>query len=349
MLENQAKLASGEGVFKGFDPTSDPAYLQYYQDNIYELGSGHRQEYEEPHYYGSYSVAHFKPLQRLVAPTNSGNEDDSREERALTVLDNELPIDNEELIGGNDEAGLNTDNGRKIRLCATERMASSSRATSKQEAGGFISLNQSPYTSSSQSTVESGGSSTSVLLPNITTKNEDGSGPGGPGASTTRSSYVPSYSAMNNAKKKKDNGKDFMRTKVKYFDDWSRRMERAPLPPCPKGSDGECTISPYKQKSAAVKALTATEYKSLIAFIATKEKALEAVEQAGNADPALYDDHGMLVVQHAGVSSKPSNQPLNTKKRGSKESSEQDEDHYSENEESDGASSAKKQYTSRYV
>jgi hypothetical protein len=107
---------------------------------------------------------------------------------------------------------------------------------------------------------------------------------------------VLSYSSINNAKKKRDDGKDFMRTKVKYFDDWSRRMNRASLPPRPKGPDSKYTISSYKQKSAEVKALTITEDKSLIAFIAAKEQALKAVGQAEGADPAMYDDHGMLVL-----------------------------------------------------
>ena len=73
-------------------------------------------------------------------------------------------------------------------------------------------------------------------------------------------------------------------------------MKRAPLPPRPKGADGRYIISAYKQKSAAVKALTTADDKRLVAFIASKEKALKAVEQTGSADPAMYDDDGMLVV-----------------------------------------------------
>lgn len=55
-------------------------------------------------------------------------------------------------------------------------------------------------------------------------------------------------------------------------------------------------MSPYKQNSAAVKALTTADDKSLIAFIASKEKALNAVEQTGNANAAIYDNKRMLVL-----------------------------------------------------
>jgi len=149
---------------------------------------------------------------------------------------------------------------------------------------------------------------------------------------------------MNNAKRKKDNGNEFMRTKVKHLNDWLRRMKRAPLPPRSRGVDGKYTISRFKQKSEAIKALTSADDKSLLAFIKTKEEALDVVEQTGTADPSMYDDTGMLVIKSTPRSSKTRNQPIDSKKRGREELSEEDDYNYS-----DGASSRKKHCTSRYV
>jgi hypothetical protein len=343
--ENQAKLATGEGIFKGFDPTTDPAYLSNYNTNIYGPGSRYGQGYEEP-YYGGCAVAHVKPLQQLVAPTGGGSKDYGIDRRVSAVLDSEVVIDNKVLTGVKDEAGLDRYNGRKGRLGETKLMLSSSKSASKKETGGFTSLNRSTYASSLQSNLSSGESSTSESLQTSPTKNEDKSGSGAP---RTRSPYVPSYSAMNNAKKKKDNGNEFMRTKAKHFDDWLKRMKREPLPQRPRGVDGKYTISRFKQKSEAIKALTTEDDKSLNAFIKTKEKALGVVEQTGTADPSWYDDDGMLVVKPDASFSNPKNQSVDSKRKGSEEIGAEDEDAYSGNEDFDATSSPKQQCTSRYA
>jgi hypothetical protein len=290
-------------------------------------------------------MPHVARLKQIVVPAKTPNAEQTVEEKATSGVDNQLFTDNKLLIELN-EAGMCRVDGMKTSSRATEPRPSSSKYTSKQTVGGFNSLKKSEYMFNSQSTISSRSSSTSALPQTSTSQNEDNSASG---ALSTRTSHVPSYSSINNAKKKKDDGKDFMRTKVKYFDDWSRRMNGLPLPPRPKRADGRYAMSRYKQKSAAVKALTPADGKSLIAFIASKEKALRAVEQTGSADPAMYDDNGMLVVQHDASSSKPSNQPLDSKKEGSEELGEEDEDASSENEDSDAASSRMKHYTSRYV
>jgi hypothetical protein len=344
--ENQAKLGAGEGVFKGFDPTTDPAYLTSFKDNIYDLGQRYRLGYEEPHYYGGYTVAQVAHPQQLVGPTSSADQEDYAAEQASTGFDNELIIDNDISIGEKDGSGTDRVTRREDKLLAARPMRSSSISTSRPESGNFDTPNKPMNASSLQATLHSGASSTLSLLPTSNTENEDNSSSS---VSSKRTPYIPSYSSMNNAKKKKDNGNEFMRTKVKYFDDWLRRMKRAPLPQRPRGRDGKYTISRFKQKSEAIKALTSADDKSLLAFINTKQKALGVVEQTGTADPSLYDDDGMLVVQHGASSSKLSNQPLNPKKRGREELGEEDEVTSSEKEDSDATSAPKKHCTSKYV
>jgi hypothetical protein len=260
--------------------------------------------------------------QQLVRHTNTAGVGDAAQEKTPDVLDNELFIDNSALIGAKGKAGTNRVNNRKDRLVVPEFVPSSSTNTAKQDGGRF--------TSSKPHTV----------------KNEDKSGSG---ASSTRTPYVPSYTSMNNAKKKKDNGNEFMRTRVKHFDDWLRRMKRSPLSPRSRGADGKYTISRFKQKSEAIKALTSADDKSLLAFIKTKEEALDVVEQTGTADPSMYDGEGMLVIKPDDSSSRPRKQPLNSKKRGSEELGGEDGDDYSGNEEFESASSPKQHCTSRYV
>ena len=284
--------------------------------------------------------------QQLVGTTSSGDQEDHTADQVSTVFDNKFFIDNDIPIGEKDESGTDRVTWRKGKLLAASPMRSSSISTSRPKAGNFNLLNKPKSASSLQATLHSGASSTSSLLPTSNPENEDNSSSS---VSSKRTPYMTSYSSMNNAKKKKDNGNEFMRTKVKYFDDWLKRMKREPMPPRPRGRDGRYTISRFKHKSAAIKALTTADDRSLITFIETKEKALNAVEKTGTADPSMYDDNGMLVIQLEASPSKPSNQLVRPKKRAREEPGEEHEYHYSENSELNAAPAPKKLFTARYV
>jgi hypothetical protein len=141
--------------------------------------------------------------------------------------------------------------------------------------------------------------------------------------STTPAPSVSSNTAMHNAKEKKDNGADFMKTKVKYFDRWLSRMKRPAFPKPPKGKDGKDTISRFKLRSDAIKALTSEDDKTLIAFVDVQEKARKAAEaeQAGVANTAIndYDEDGMLVMKHGHAPENTGFVPLPSKNRNCEE------------------------------
>jgi hypothetical protein len=318
-------------VFKGFDPTTDPAYLANYNyfTGMNELGSQYWQEHDSTQYAYGYTVGQVVPSDGLDTVDHAlpATAEGLPTERAGDAFDSENLIDSKWSTGIDESIGeyafekirnfnINSEPNtvrKQLSLpsCQVLGEVQMSRPTrqiisSPKEVIGARKKYLSPLGIASvpeslqQSATGSIGSPSMASIRRTTIKNEPSSGTplsAMQAPSTTPNPPGLSYSSMNNAKKKKDDGKDFMRTKVKYFDDWSRRMKRTPLPPRPKGADGHYTISPYKQKSAAVKALSSKDDKSLIAFIVTKEKALKAVEQAGSADPAMYDDNGMLVVE----------------------------------------------------
>jgi hypothetical protein len=78
---------------------------------------------------------------------------------------------------------------------------------------------------------------------------------------------------------KKNNGKDFMKVKVKYFDRFLSRMNRAPVPKPPRGPDGKELVSRFKQRSNAIKALSNVDDKMLVNFIESQERAMNTPGQ----------------------------------------------------------------------
>jgi hypothetical protein len=104
---------------------------------------------------------------------------------------------------------------------------------------------------------------------------------------------------MHNAKMKKDNGKEFMKTKVKYFGRFLSRMKRPALPKRTKGADGEPPVSNFEQRSDAIKALTNADEKALVAFVETQEKARKDAEQSTSAVLVnnTFDEDGILVMK----------------------------------------------------
>lgn len=122
MPGSQAKLAAGEGVFKGFDPTTDPTYLSSHEYNTIELGRRYRHGYQESGHDEVFTVAQVARGEQLVRPTNRAEEEDTYKNQASTVLDNDLVNDIDLQIGGKDKAGMDRVKRKKHRRGAAEFM-----------------------------------------------------------------------------------------------------------------------------------------------------------------------------------------------------------------------------------
>jgi predicted secreted protein len=81
---------------------------------------------------------------------------------------------------------------------------------------------------------------------------------------------------------KKNDGKDFMKVKVKYFDQFLSRMNRAPIPKPPRGADGKELVSRFKQRSNAIRALSDADDKRLVEFIESQDTVRNTSGQGQN-------------------------------------------------------------------
>ena len=258
--EARAKMAAGEVVLEAFDPLTDPEYLANYEylSRINEPRSLYWKQYGDPFYAYGYP--------RLVATPFEKN---NATEEQLIVVDNKAEVDSK--YYGNKEGSGTKENTKDKEVVETESFKTSAdrKTLAPAVTAGVHDLTTHPLNQTIRKTSKYHSADALVACPTVKPSDVGLTTPSQP--STTP--LPPTPQTLTTSVEKKNDGKDFMKVKVKYFDRFLSRMNRAPVPKPPRGPDGKELVSRFKQRSNAIKALSNVDDKRLVDFIESQERA----------------------------------------------------------------------------
>jgi hypothetical protein len=215
--EARAKMAAGEMVLEAFDPLTDPEYLANYEylSRINEPGSLYWKQYGDPFYAYGYP--------QLVA---TPFEENNATEEQLIVVDNKAEVDNK--YYGNKVGSGTKGNTKDREVVETKSIETSAdrKTPAPVITAGVLGLTTHPLNQTTRPTFGQNSTDALVASPTVKPSNVGLTAPSQP--STTPLPSTPQ--TLTTSMEKKNNGKDFMKVKVKYFDRFLSRMNRPPVP-----------------------------------------------------------------------------------------------------------------------
>lgn len=267
--EARAKMAAGEMVLEAFDPLTDPEYLANYEylSRINEPGSLYWKQYGDPFYAYGYRQLDAAPF-----------EENNATEEQLTVIDNKAEVDNK-YYGNKGGSGLKGNTEDKEFLETGSFKAPADLKTPAPAAtAGVLDPTTHPLNQTTRPTSKH--HSTNAPVASLTVKPSNVNFITPSQSSTTPLPSTPQ--TLTTAVEKKNDGKDFMKVKVKYFDQFLSRMNRAPIPKPSRGADGKELVSRFKQRSNAIRALSDADDKRLVEFIESQDSVRNTSGQGQN-------------------------------------------------------------------